>query len=78
MLRGMKNGLYLLPATSVVAKKLRCRLKNKLRQLKEGAKSLTLSEEVPVVLYRVITGQKYSWRLPLFQPENFTLCYLPT
>ena len=41
---------------SVVAKKLGCRLKVKLRQLKEGAKHFAQSVEVPVVLYQVITG----------------------
>ena len=53
----LKCRLYTL---SVVAKKLGSRLKIKLRWLKEGAKRLVLSVEVPVVLYRV-----------LFQPVNF-------
>ena len=57
---------------SVVAKELGCRLKIKLRQLKYGAKPLILSAEVPVALYRVIAGQKSSWRMPLFQSANFT------
>ena len=45
---------------SVVAKKLGSQLKSKLRRLKEGAKRLVLSMEVPVVLYQAITGQKSS------------------
>ena len=41
---------------SVVAKKLGCWLKIQLRRLKEGAKHLVFSAEVPVVLYQVITN----------------------
>ena len=41
---------------SVVAKKLGSRLKIKLKRLKEGAKRLVLSVEVPVVLYQAIAG----------------------
>ena len=57
---------------SVVAKKLGCQLKIKLRQLKEGTKRLMLLVEVPVVLYQVITDQKSSQGSPLFQLVNFS------
>ena len=63
------TGLYLdiFFASSVVAKKLGCWLKIKLRQLKEGVKLLMLSAEVPVVLY-----QKSSQQSLLYQLANFT------
>ena len=55
---------------SVVAKRLGCRLKIKLRQLKEGVKHLMLLEELPVVPYSMISGQKSSRWLLFFQPAN--------